>query len=93
LSEVASVLAIAGAIITIGFTANVYLRKAGIPDVLFLIFTGIIFGPLLNIFSPKQLLPLVPVFYSSSFIPNSLSWRLVYEKSARLYRRVLEQQL
>jgi cell volume regulation protein A len=62
LSEVASVLAIAGAIITIGFTANVIFRKAGIPDVLFLIFTGIIFGPLLNIFSPKQLLPLVPVF-------------------------------
>lgn len=55
------VLSLAGIIILVGFLTNIIFKKTGVPDTLFLIIIGIIFGPLLNIISPDNLLPLAPV--------------------------------
>lgn len=62
MADILMVFAVAGAIISIGFLANVIFKKTGFPDILFLILTGILLGPLLGLFSPKDLLPVTPIF-------------------------------
>jgi cell volume regulation protein A len=51
---------VAGTVI-IGFLANVLFRRTGWPEILFLIFTGILLGPILNVLSKDDLLPVLPL--------------------------------
>jgi potassium/hydrogen antiporter len=56
---------IAAAIILLGFLANLLFKKTGWPEILFLIFIGILLGPVLNIFSKSDImlfLPLISTF-------------------------------
>ncbi|MEM1544062.1 MAG: cation:proton antiporter [Candidatus Bathyarchaeia archaeon] len=56
------VFAIAGVIIFVGFLANLIFKKTTFPDIPLLILTGIIFGPLLGLFTPEDFLPVTPIF-------------------------------
>ena len=58
--EVITVFSIAGAIIVIGFLANVLLKKTRFPDTLFLIIIGIILGPMLGVFEQEEMLLATP---------------------------------
>jgi cell volume regulation protein A len=53
------------AILSIGFLGNIFFKKTGWPDILFLIAVGIVIGPFLNIFSKDvfiQSLPAISTF-------------------------------
>jgi len=52
---------IIAAILFIGFLGNIFFKKTGWPDILFLIVIGIVVGPVLNIFSKNDFLPLLPI--------------------------------
>lgn len=52
---------IAAAIIIIGFLANILFKRTGWPEILFLIFIGIILGPVLNLFSKNDIMPFLPL--------------------------------
>lgn len=52
---------IAAAIIIIGFLANILFKRTGWPEILFLIFTGILLGPVLNLFSRSDIMPFLPL--------------------------------
>lgn len=62
MANVEMVFMAAGIIISVGFLANFIFKKTGFPDILFLIFIGIIFGPLLKFFSAADLLSVAPIF-------------------------------
>lgn len=47
-------------IIAIGFLANYLFKRTGLPDMLFLIFLGILFGPVLRVFKPAEVQGLSP---------------------------------
>lgn len=55
-----AVFSIVGAIIGVGFLANLLFKKTGLPSSLFLILIGIILGPVLQMFSPAELDPITP---------------------------------
>jgi len=55
-----SVFSIVGAIIGVGFLANLLFKKIGLPSSLFLISIGIILGPVLKMFSPMDVDPITP---------------------------------
>lgn len=55
-----AVFSIVGAIIAVGFLANLLLKKAGLPSSLFLILIGVILGPVLKVFSTTELDPITP---------------------------------
>lgn len=48
------VFSVVGAILSIGFLGNIFFKKTGWPDILFLIAVGIVIGPFLNIFFQKM---------------------------------------
>ena len=52
---------IAAAIIIIGFLANILFKRTGWPEILFLIFIGILLGPVLNLFSRTDIMPFLPL--------------------------------
>jgi potassium/hydrogen antiporter len=52
---------IAAAIIIIGFLANILFKRTGWPEILFLIFVGILLGPVLNLFSKNDIIPFLPL--------------------------------
>jgi cell volume regulation protein A len=59
------VFSIAAAILFIGFLGNIFFKKTGWPDILFLIAVGILIGPILSIFSKNvfmQFLPTISTF-------------------------------
>lgn len=58
--EAITVFSIAGAIIAIGFLANLLFKKTGLPDTLFLIVIGIILGPVFLVFPREEMLPITP---------------------------------
>jgi cell volume regulation protein A len=51
---------VSASIIIIGFLGNLLFEKKGIPDMLFLIFLGILLGPVLKIFDPSVVSGLAP---------------------------------
>jgi len=53
-------LIIGGLIVLIGFLANYFFAKTGIPDMLILIFIGVVCGPLLGIFNQTTLMEFAP---------------------------------
>jgi Na+:H+ antiporter len=58
-------LIVAASIIIIGFLGNYLFEKKGVPDMLFLIFIGIVLGPALNILEPSVVEGFAP--YVSAF--------------------------
>jgi len=55
-----AVFSIIGAIIAVGFLANLLFKKTGLPSSLFLILIGIILGPALKVFSLEDVDPITP---------------------------------
>ncbi len=47
-------------IILIGFAANFFFQKTGLPDILILIFLGALFGPVLGVFNPDAVKSFAP---------------------------------
>lgn len=60
MDQAIAVFSIVGAIIAVGFLANLLFRKTGLPSSLFLILIGIVLGPVLKVFSPEELDPVTP---------------------------------
>lgn len=60
--DVTVIFAIVAGIIAIGFAGEYFFKKTGIPVFLFLILVGIILGPVLNVFSRENLIPVLPIF-------------------------------
>jgi len=56
----ALVLIASGLIIIVGFLANLIYRKTGFPDMLILIFVGLLLGPIFGIFNPTLVQSLAP---------------------------------
>jgi cell volume regulation protein A len=54
--------AIVAIIIIIAFAGEFFFKKTGIPIFIFLIFTGILLGPILNLIPREPLIPLMPIF-------------------------------
>lgn len=55
-------LAVTAFIIVIGFLANYLFVRKGLPDMLILIFLGVLFGPVLGIFDPSAVQAFAPYF-------------------------------
>jgi NhaP-type Na+/H+ or K+/H+ antiporter len=55
--SVSIALIISALIILIGFSANYLFNKTGLPEMLILIFLGILFGPILGVFKRKKTSP------------------------------------
>ena len=53
-------LIISALIILIGFLANYLFNKTGLPDMLILIFLGVLFGPILGVFNPTAVKSFAP---------------------------------
>ncbi len=63
-----AVFSIIGAIIGVGFLANLLFKETGLPSSLFLIIIGLILGPLLKVFSPMDLDPITPFLTSLTLL-------------------------
>ena len=61
LIDTLTVFFVAAAVIIIGLLANILFKKTGWPEILFLIFTGIVVGPVTNVFLKSDLLPILPM--------------------------------
>jgi cell volume regulation protein A len=59
---------LAAVMLIIGFLADILFRKTGLPDVLFLLILGIIFGPILGIISKSDLVPITPYLIELSLM-------------------------
>jgi cell volume regulation protein A len=57
---VSLVLIISALIVIIGFLGNYFFERTGLPDMLFLIILGIVFGPVLRVFDPTVVGGLAP---------------------------------
>ena len=62
MTDTALVFAVVAGIIALGFAGEFFFKKTGIPIYIFLIFTGIILGPILNIFPRDPLIPELTIF-------------------------------
>ncbi|MCK4477617.1 cation:proton antiporter [Candidatus Bathyarchaeota archaeon] len=60
MADAIAVFSIVGAIIAIGFLANLLFKKVGLPSSLFLILIGIVLGPVLGVFSLADVDPITP---------------------------------
>jgi potassium/hydrogen antiporter len=58
--SVSIALMISALIILIGFLANSLFKKTGLPDMLILIFLGVLFGPILGVFNPTAIKSFAP---------------------------------
>ena len=62
------VFAVVSGIIMIAFAGEFFFRKTGIPIFIFLILTGIILGPILNLFPRGPLIQTLPIFAELTLI-------------------------
>jgi cell volume regulation protein A len=62
MADVITVFTVAVTIVVVGFLTNIIFKKTGFPDTLFLILVGLVFGPILKLFSQENLLPVMPTF-------------------------------
>ena len=60
--DVSAIFALVAGIIVIGFAGELFFKKTGIPIYIFLILTGIILGPVLNLFPREALIPELAIF-------------------------------
>lgn len=94
-ADVTLVFAIVAAVIVLGFGGELFFKRTGIPSFLFLIFVGILLGPVFNIVSGQQLVPvlgtiatltlIMVIFYSGM----DLRVRTVFAESGRVLVQVL----
>lgn len=61
MTDVVTTFLIVAGILFIGFLANVFFKKTGWPEILFLILIGIIIGPVLGLIPKETLLPALPL--------------------------------
>ena len=59
---------IAGTIIILGFLGEGFFKITSIPDPILLLLFGVLLGPILNIFSREQLVPITPYFAALALI-------------------------
>jgi cell volume regulation protein A len=52
----------------IGFLGNYLFKRTGLPDMLYLIALGIVFGPILNVFDPASIMSLAPYLAALSLV-------------------------
>lgn len=57
---VIATLVVSSLIIIIGFLANHFFNQTGLPDLLILIFLGIVFGPIFGVFDPEAIKSFAP---------------------------------
>ncbi|MCL4430532.1 MAG: cation:proton antiporter [Chloroflexi bacterium] len=60
--DAALIFSVVAGIIIIGFAGEIFFKKSGVPIFIFLIFTGILLGPVLNVFPREPLLPSLSIF-------------------------------
>lgn len=58
----------AAVILAIGFTGNMLFRRTGFPEILFLVFFGMILGPWLGVFKQESLIPILPYLSTLAFM-------------------------
>ncbi|MEE8570892.1 MAG: cation:proton antiporter [Candidatus Bathyarchaeia archaeon] len=58
----------ASVIIVIGFLGNYLFKRTGLPDMLYLIALGIVFGPILNVFDHASIMSLAPYLAALSLV-------------------------
>lgn len=58
----------AAVILAIGFTGNMLFRRTGFPEILFLVFFGMVLGPLLGVFKQESLIPILPYLSTLAFM-------------------------
>ncbi len=78
-----------GAVIFFGFLASVLFERTNIPDVLLLVFLGILIGPALKIIDPAPLASFIPFFAALALIIIMFSAGLAfnfYRVALQLYR-------
>ena len=59
---------IAGTIIILGFLGEEFFKITSIPDPILLLLFGVLLGPILNVFSHDQLIPITPYFAALALI-------------------------
>jgi cell volume regulation protein A len=59
---------VAGTIIILGFLGEEFSKRTSIPDPILLLLFGVILGPVLNVFSHEQLIPITPYFAALALI-------------------------
>jgi Na+:H+ antiporter len=62
------VFGVVAGIIVLGFGGELFFKRTGIPAFLFLIFVGIILGPVLGLFPGQQLVPVLGIFATLTLI-------------------------
>jgi cell volume regulation protein A len=83
------------AVIVLGFGGELFFKRTGIPSFLFLIFVGILIGPILNIVSGQQLVPVLGVIATLTLIMvifysgMDIHLRTVFNESGRIFTQVL----
>ncbi len=68
MTDIITVFSTVGVIITIGFLANVLFRRTGFSDAIFLLFIGVVLGPIMQIFPRENLLPMTPLLASLALV-------------------------
>ena len=62
MTDTTLVFAVVAGIIVIGYAGESFFRKTGVPAFVFLIFTGIVLGPILHVLPVASLLPALAIF-------------------------------
>lgn len=62
MAETVLVFAVVSGIVVLGFVGELLFRRTGIPSFLYLILMGILLGPVFQVFSGRQLLPVLGLF-------------------------------
>jgi Na+:H+ antiporter len=62
MADVTFIFSVVAAIIVAGFVGDLFFKKTGVPVFIFLIFMGILLGPVLDLFSRASLLPSLGIF-------------------------------
>ena len=94
-ADITLVFAIVAAVIVLGFGGELFFKRTGIPSFLFLIFVGILLGPVFNIVSGQQLVPVLGVIATLTLIMvifysgMDLRIRTVFAESGRVLVQVL----
>jgi len=93
--DIPLVFSVVAGIIIIAFAGEFFFRKTGIPIFIFLILTGIILGPILNLFPREPLVQTLPIFAELTLIMvlfqggMSLKSDAVLENGARAFIQTL----
>ncbi|HUI00480.1 MAG TPA: cation:proton antiporter [Nitrososphaerales archaeon] len=82
-------------VIVLGFGGELFFKRTGIPSFLFLIFVGILLGPVLKVVSGLQLVPVLGVIATLTLIMvifysgMDLHVRTVFSESGRIFLQVV----